>query len=104
MQTDAEFVYLLQFFSENFRKVDKVWQQLKDKQADLSKATMLISSLREDLADIRSSDLIEHYSKKVVELREKRNISPNKERKWTRIPRRLDNRIDHCVGEKWPKI
>lgn len=92
-QIDAEFVYLLHFFSEVLGKVDKVSQQLQDKQADLRKATMLISSLREDLADIRSSDLSEHYSKKVVELCEKCNISPNKERKRTRTPRRLDGFI-----------
>lgn len=103
-QIDAEFVYLLQFFSEILRKVDKVSQQLQDKLADLREATLLISSLREDLADIGSSDLIEHYSKKVVELCETCNVSPYKERKRTRIPRRLDEFIvlEKTVQRSYP--
>ncbi|KAG7170615.1 hypothetical protein Hamer_G013430 [Homarus americanus] len=77
-QIDAEFVYFLQFFSEILGKVDKVSQQLQDKQADLGKAAMLISSLREDLAYKRHCNLIEHYSKKIDELEEKCSISPTK--------------------------
>ncbi|KAG0726237.1 hypothetical protein GWK47_037031 [Chionoecetes opilio] len=59
-QIDAEFVYLLvHIFSEILRKIHKVSQQLQDKQADLGKAVKLISSLSEDLADMRNSNLIE---------------------------------------------
>ncbi|XP_064078483.1 uncharacterized protein LOC135195906 [Macrobrachium nipponense] len=51
-QMDAEFVCLLKFFSEILGNINKVSQQLQDKQADLGKATKLISCLREDLADL----------------------------------------------------
>ncbi|XP_064101859.1 uncharacterized protein LOC135212421 [Macrobrachium nipponense] len=67
-QMDAEFVCLLQFFFEILRKINKVSQQLQDKQADLGKAAKLISCLREDLADVRNSNLIENYSNRVDDL------------------------------------
>ncbi|XP_064111562.1 fibrillin-3-like [Macrobrachium nipponense] len=51
-QMGAEFVCLLQFFSEILGKINKVSQQLQDKQTDLGKAAKLISCLREDLADL----------------------------------------------------
>ncbi|XP_064111541.1 uncharacterized protein LOC135219038 [Macrobrachium nipponense] len=75
-QMDAEFVCLLQFFSEILGKISKVSQQLQDKQADLGKAAKLISCLHEDLADVRNSNLIENYSNRVDELCKKFDISP----------------------------
>ncbi|KAG0724006.1 hypothetical protein GWK47_041544 [Chionoecetes opilio] len=75
-QINAEFVYLLHFFSEILGKIHIVPQQLQDKQADLGKAVKLISSLSEDLADMRNSNLIEQYSEKVTELCKKCCISP----------------------------
>ncbi|XP_064083087.1 uncharacterized protein LOC135199099 [Macrobrachium nipponense] len=67
-QMDPEFVCLLQFFSEILGKINKVSHWLQDKQADLGKAAKLISCLREDLADVRNSNLIENYSNMVDEL------------------------------------
>ncbi|XP_064089194.1 uncharacterized protein LOC135203389 [Macrobrachium nipponense] len=75
-QMDAEFVSLLQFFSEILGEINKVSQQLQDKQADLGKAAKLISCPREDLADVRNSKLIENYSNRVEELGKKCDISP----------------------------
>ncbi|KAG0710630.1 hypothetical protein GWK47_022395 [Chionoecetes opilio] len=92
-QIDAEFVYLLHFFSEILGKIHIVSQQLQDKQADLGKAVKLISSLNEDLADMRNSNLIEQYSEKVTELRTKCCISPLMNRSRRRKPRQLDEFI-----------
>lgn len=105
-QIDAEFVYLLQFFSEILGKVHKVSQQLQDKQSDLGKAAKLISSLRENLAEMRNSDLIKHYSGKVDELCKKCSISPTKTRQRTRKPqpsRRLNEFIVlETTGQRTP--
>ena len=95
-QIDAEFVHLSQFFSDILGKVKKVSQQLQDQQADLGEACKLISSLREDLLDIRNSNLIERYSDKVTQLCKKCSISPTttRSRKRNRQPsRRLDEFI-----------
>ncbi|XP_064089169.1 uncharacterized protein LOC135203362 [Macrobrachium nipponense] len=94
-QMDVEFVCLLQFFSGILGKINKVSQQLQDKQADLGKAAAkLISCLREDLADVRNSNLIENYSNRVDELCKKCDISPTVTRKRSRKPRQL--RILSC--------
>ncbi|XP_064111563.1 zinc finger MYM-type protein 1-like [Macrobrachium nipponense] len=85
----AEFVCLLQFFSEILGKINKVSQQLQDKQTDLGKAAKLISCLREDLADVRNSNLIENCSNTVDELCKKCDISPTATRKHSRKPRQL---------------
>ena len=95
-QIDAEFVHLLQFFSDILGKVKKVSQQLQDQQADLGEACKLISSLREDLLDIRNSNLIGRYCDRVTQLCKKCSISPTitRSRKRNRQPsRRLDEFI-----------
>ena len=61
---------------------------------DLGSVTILISSLREYLADIKSSNLIEHYFTKVNELCEKCDIPSTTTRKRTgKSSRRLDDSI-----------
>lgn len=93
-QIDAEFVYLLHFFSEILGKINKISQQLQKQEVDLGSVTILISSLREYLADMRSSNLIEQYFTKVSELCEKCDIPSTTTRKRTRKPsRRLDDFI-----------
>ena len=95
-QIDAEVVHLLQFFSDILGKVKKVSQQLQDQQADLGEACTLISSLCEDLLDIRNSNLIERYSDNVTQLCKKCSISPTttRSRKRNRQPSR---RIDEFI-------
>ena len=73
-QIDAEFVHLLRFFSDILEKVNKVSKQLQDQQTDLGKAAQLISSLREDLVDIRNSNLTDVYADSISELCNKCNI------------------------------
>ncbi|XP_066969177.1 zinc finger MYM-type protein 1-like [Macrobrachium rosenbergii] len=92
-QIDAEFVYLLQFFTDILGKVNKVSTQLQDKQADLGKAANLISSLHEHLVNVRNSDLNDHYSEKVNELCRKCCITPTTTRKRVKKPRKLDGFI-----------
>ena len=76
-QINAEFVHLLHFFTEIFGKINKISQQLRNHEVDLGSVTILpISSLREYLADMRSSNLIEHYFTKVNELCEKCEFHP----------------------------
>jgi len=89
-QVDAEFVYLLHFFTAILDKVEKVSKLLQEKQTNLAKATDLISSLRDLLAGMRKSDLGEQYSEKVDRLCNECNISSRAVRKRTKIPRRLD--------------
>ena len=89
-QVDAEFVYLLHFFTDILGKVEKVSKLLQEKQTNLAKATDLISSLRDHLAGMRKSDLSEQYSEKVDKLCNECNISSRAVRKRTKKPRRLD--------------
>ena len=85
-QIDAEFVYLLHYFTEIIGKINKISQQLQNQEVDLGSVTILISSLREYLADMRSSNLIEHYFTKANKLCEKCDISSTTTRKRTRKP------------------
>ena len=54
--------------------MNKVSKQLQDQQTDLGKAAQLISSLREDLVDIRNSNLTDVYADSISELCNKCNI------------------------------
>ena len=93
-QIDAEFVYLLHFFTEILGKINKISQQLQNQEVDLGSVTILILSLREYLADMKSSILIEHYFTKVNELCEKCDIPSTTTRKRTgKSSRRLDDSI-----------
>ena len=93
-QIDAEFVYLLHFFTDILGKINKVSVQLQKQEVDLGSVTNLISSLRGYLADMRSSNLIEHYCTKVNKLCEKCDIPSATRRKRARKPsRQLDGFI-----------
>ena len=67
-------MYLLHFFTDILGKINKVSVQLQKQEVDLGSVTNLISSLRGYLADMRSSNLIEHYCTKVNKLCEKCDI------------------------------
>ena len=83
-------------FSHILGKVKKVSQQLQDQQADLGEACKLISSPREDLLDIRNSNLIERYSDQVTQLCKKCSISPTTTR-WRKRNRQPSRRLDEFI-------
>ena len=67
-QIDAKFVYLLHFLQKFLEKINKISQHLQNQEVNLRSVTILISLLREYLADMRRSNLIEHYFTKVNKL------------------------------------
>ena len=77
-------------------------QQLQNQVVDHGSVTLLNSSLREYLADMRNSNLIEHYFTKVNELCKKCDIPSTTTRKRSRKPsRRLDDFIaSETTGQK----